>query len=176
MQVQTERDLQNFVWNLVEERKDIEDLPLEDYLRSLWGLICECQHYKPTYALFAELLEKSFITPPLPFNYNWFQYTQPPDIENISANLNDFEVLKQTVLFQIADLRRLSDAGTINNPHRYFGISSPTGEYWHNFEPCLMLDCAMNCIRGHQDRTLPDKTECDWATLADILEMGRIYE
>ncbi len=30
----------------------------------------------------------------------------------------------------------------LDNEHRYFGVQSPRGSYWFNFDPCTYCECA----------------------------------
>jgi hypothetical protein len=39
----------------------------------------------------------------------------------------------------------MAEAGTLENEYRYFGIDSPTGFRWYNFDPCSYLECG---VRG----------------------------
>jgi hypothetical protein len=44
---------------------------------------------------------------------------------------------------QIVDLREMDEAGQLADKMRYFGIDSPRGHRWFNFDPCGYLECAM---------------------------------
>lgn len=43
---------------------------------------------------------------------------------------------------QIVDLREMSEGGQLANKLRYFGIDSPRGSRWYNFDVCTYLECA----------------------------------
>jgi hypothetical protein len=36
----------------------------------------------------------------------------------------------------------MAEQGTLNNELRYFGMDSPRGVLWYNFDPCGFLECA----------------------------------
>jgi hypothetical protein len=36
----------------------------------------------------------------------------------------------------------MHECGTLANDLRYFGIDSPRGSHWYNFDPCTFLECA----------------------------------
>ena len=91
---------------------------------------------------------------------------------------DDFAVLQDTILFQIADLRRMHGAQTVDKM-RYFGLSSPTGSSWSNWDPVTYLECGTRGFISHlaaghyRDFT---EARCNWITFAVILELGRVYE
>ncbi len=43
---------------------------------------------------------------------------------------------------QIVDLREMAEGGQLANDLRYFGIDSPRGSRWYNFDACTYLECA----------------------------------
>ena len=129
------------------------DRSLEDYLRALWGAALECEAQMPCFTLFARLLTRAFSAQPAPFEEEWRSFTQPPrDWEEEGASLPDFEFLRRTLLFQIADLHGMGDE-VWNNPYRGLGLSSHTGNTWYNFDPCDLLGvCGERSARPRRKR------------------------
>ena len=153
----------------------------------------------PSYDLFGQLLDQAFRTDPAPFEDAWLNRTRPPDqgwlysdsfkrematrfgmtvrTEGRSRG-EDFAFLQDTILFQIADLRRMHGAQTMDKM-RYFGLDSPTGSTWYNWDPFAYLECGTRGFISHlelghyQDFT---EARCNWITLAVILELGQVYE
>jgi hypothetical protein len=62
--------------------------------------------------------------------------------------------------------------GALDNKFRGFGIPSPRGEYWYNFDPCGYLACA---ARGARDNRLCEDT-LSWEDVAVFLWCGQQYE
>jgi hypothetical protein len=88
--------------------------------------------------------------------------------------VDEFRILKHTILFQIADLYRMR-GNQLADPHQYFGVESPTGNDWYNFEASDYLERGTSTVIGHGDDDIPFE-KCDWVALAEILELGRLYE
>jgi hypothetical protein len=63
----------------------------------------------------------------------------------------------------------------LKNKYRYMGVSSPTGNSWYNFDVFTYLECGTRGM-GDNNREGVESSACDWATLAVMLELGRIYE
>jgi hypothetical protein len=114
---------------------------LESYLSSLWALAKPYQHQSITMTQFAEWLEQAFTQEPPPFNSQWLE-------KNVTDNLTPFENWENHILFQIADLHRLQEAGAFNNSYRYYGLAAPSGENWANFDPFSFLECAVCGMYG----------------------------
>jgi hypothetical protein len=128
---------------------------------------------RPSHALFARLLTEALAHEPPPFNEQWLNYVSPPDLSFEDSHMveDDFSYLQHMLLYQIADLHRMGEAGVLTHPHAYFGLDSPTGFRWYNFHPADYLFCAT----GGMSKDAPD-TQCNWADLAIFLWLGQIYE
>ena len=166
---------------------------LEEYLRSLWVIVNRNQYDRPTYDFFLTILEQAFQTAPAEFDTRWLEYDKPLSwnyIDNgyviealknkksviIERNVDDFRILKHTLLFQIADLYRMRE-NQLKNPQRYFGVKSPSGYSWYKFDIFTYLECATRGIVDHsRDERNKEVASCDWVDLATILELGRLYE
>jgi hypothetical protein len=159
-------------------------------------VIEKSKSHSPSYSLFVTLIDEAFVTQPYPFDEQWLAYESDLfwDYQNDSyviqesrngewivtaRNVNDFEILKHTILFQIADLHRIP-AEKLSDPQRYFGIKSPTGNTWYNFTPFDYWECATRGMEDHlrSSRSLRAKlfAKCTWATLAALLGLGQSYE
>jgi hypothetical protein len=142
---------------------------LENYLRTLLALVQENRRNKVTFSLLAQLILAAYSGEPLPFEEKWLTYSSPPDVS--LKERGDYEYLRQMMLYQIADLHLMEEAGILDDPPQYFGVNSPTGHRWYNFDPQSYFSCAGSGLRKGSM-----VTECDWATLATILLLGQIYE
>lgn len=156
-------------------RAEQYDKSLEDYLSALWGIVQRCRYQPVTFTLLARVLDEAFDADPLSFDQGWLTYTKPPNLSDEymeRARLeDDFGYLRGMLLFQISDLHRMAEAGTIDHPYRYFGIQSPTGHTWYNFDPSAFLECATTPVIDESQIV-----ECGWVDLAVLLWVGQIYE
>jgi hypothetical protein len=146
------------------------DRSLEEYLRALWVLVQSHRSEQVSWTLIGSILTDAFTIEPLAFDPQWLQYNEPPLRKNIS---DPYAYLQHMLLYQIADLHRMQEAGTLNlSPVTlYGGIDSPTGHRWYNFSTESYFECAFSgAEEGNQSQ------ECDWDSLADLLYLGQIYE
>jgi len=145
---------------------------LEDYLRSVLGNTLAHRNEAPTWQLLAQVLADGLTTSPMPFDPAWLAVTNPPAAWKPEITMSDpFAVAQQMLQYQIADLHRMADAGTINHPYRYGGIDSPTGHRWFNFDPYAFLECASSGMNGGDNTT-----DCSWLDLSSMLWLGQNYE
>jgi hypothetical protein len=169
-QIKNIADFRRYVLLLADGRAALTDRSLEEYLLALFRLIQQAQAKPVTFALLGQLLQDAFSAEPLPFHESWLQYEVPPDLDK-DDNEQPFSVLQQMICYQIADLHRMAQAGLLENEWRYFGIDSPTGHRWFNFDPSSYLKCSVQSIR--EDGIL---TDASWIDLAILLWLGQIYE
>jgi hypothetical protein len=119
-------------------RHDACTRSLEEYLGALWD-IARVQKAQPSLSLdeFFQMLSEAFTRPAPPFDEAWrsrYETDQP--------KLSGFEGWEARVLRQIVDLREMTEQGMLDDDQRYFGINSPRGHRWYNFDPCTFLECA----------------------------------
>lgn len=169
-QIKTIGDFRRFVLLLADGIAPTTTKSLEEYLRALWNLIQQAQAKPVTYALLGQLLQDAFLVEPLPFHEMWLQYEAPPDLDR-DENGKSFSLLQHMICYQIADLHRMAQAGLLENEWRFYGIDSPTGHRWFNFDPSSYLECASRSIG--EDGTSIDAS---WLDLATLLWLGQIYE
>jgi hypothetical protein len=152
---------------------------LEEFLRALWGEILDHQDDQPTWELFVQLISGAWVGNAPNFNQEWLQFTRDPlDTEfDTGESLSDFEFLRSTILYQIADLRRMADAGYFNRDPNvlYMGAQSPSGASWYNWTPNSFLEAA---TAGFRDGARGDVelTNATWRYLAVLLHHGQKYE
>jgi hypothetical protein len=86
---------------------------------------------------FFSLLRDAFSIQPPPFDATWVNqhvtYTEDKGFPGWLA----------TITSQIIDLHEMAESGGLQNEMRYFGVRSPRGSHWFNFDPCGYLECAM---------------------------------
>lgn len=170
----------DFVAYLRQTADRAEDYPgaLEDYLRSVLGLVIVHRENPATWRLLADILTNALTHAPLEFDPTWLEFTGPPDIvhEPDTDNTDPYEAVQHILRYQIADLHRMDEAGTLDDPWRSYGIDSPTGHRWFNFDKQAFLTCAASGMGGNGMGDGDSTTKCSWADLAIILWLGQIYE
>jgi hypothetical protein len=168
--IKTTGDFRNSVLLLANGRAITTPKSLEEYLRALWNLLQQAQTHQVTYALLAQLLDEAFLAKSLPFDETWLQYSAPPTLDE-DDNARAFSVLQHMICYQIADLHRMAQTGLLESEWRYFGMDSPTGHRWYNFDPSSYLKCAAQTLR--EDGISLD---AGWIDLTLLLWLGQIYE
>jgi hypothetical protein len=111
---------------------------LEEYLRALWGL-ARAHGTEPGLSpdAFLGLLSGAFGHSPPPFDEAWRRRYRED-----FADLPGFAGWEARILRQQVDLREMGERGLLGDEQRYFGIDSPRGQRWYNFDPCTFLECA----------------------------------
>lgn len=143
---------------------------LEKYLRGILQSIETHLNEKPSLKLFLEIIEEAFKDKTVEFKKEWMEYKNPPEEEKV---MDEFQYVKEVILFQIADLRRIKEE-EVDNEFKYLGISSPTGNTWYNHHPFSYLECGAAWLVD--SKALCDEDEADWYLFGRLLEMGRLYE
>ncbi len=169
---------------------------LEEYLRSLWIVINRYKGQTVSYQLFAKVTQEAFDAEPGEFDDRWLTYKKElawdyrdgkyviQEYKNgdwviTQFDVDDFEILTHTILCQIADLHRMRDK-QLTDPNRWFGIDSPTGNRWYNFDVFGYWECAtrgvLDHLRSSESFIRHRLLHCTWALFAAFLELGQSYE
>ena len=80
----------------------------------------------------------------------------------------------EVIKFQLAELSRMRASGQLADESKFFGIVSPSGHGWYNFDPFSLLECGARGLMDHAGEDAP--VRCGWEMLGELLEMGRMYE
>lgn len=80
----------------------------------------------------------------------------------------------EVIKFQLAELGRMRASGQLADESRFFGIVSPSGHGWYNFDPFSLLECGARSLMDHEGEDAPLRG--GWEMLGELLEMGRTYE
>lgn len=170
----TNRDIYLLVCGFAEKYKDDKLPSLEAYLRSLWLIVSQSKVEDLTIEQVVRWLEEAFTTTPPAFDDKWLNIER-----DYSEDLDSKDGWNNIILFQIADLRRMRDAGQLDNEYKYLGIESPTGNSWFNFDPLSYLECGIvGSMAGYQEEEYAiRKIETfTWQDFIAILESGQWYE
>jgi hypothetical protein len=183
----TNRDIYRAVRNFSEavERSAIPSL--EKYLSSLWSLVSQERDVALTPEKIIEWLGRAFVTAAPDFNPDWLRRA------SYSEEACDFDNWENVIIYQIGDLRCMDEAGMLADEYRYFGIDSPRGSRWYNFDPLSYLECGVRGALGgyaedevlilipppegeSADSPIYEVEEFSWDTFTWILKCGQSYE
>jgi len=158
-------------YNRVSSLQVPKALTLETYLLSLLKLVEQKKFEQLTADLFLQLLEEALTSEPAAFDPEWLKIKKAP-VQ--SEKLNGFDYAVAIIRFQISELRKMKGK-QLEDPFRYDGIDSETGNRWYNFDPAGNLECgARCCVDANNNESELEGLE--WGFLGELLEMGRIYE
>jgi hypothetical protein len=120
------------------------DRPLEAYLSAMLGLV-RALHDRPELRAseFLDLVVGPLGAPAIPFEPAWD--TLPAAVPIGGATADD---VLATLARQIAELRRLAEAGVLSAAAREFGIDAPRGGRWTNFTPASFVECGLQGAFG----------------------------
>jgi hypothetical protein len=133
--IRTNRDLYLAVAAL--NKRHESPRPLEEYLRTLHTLALPLRD-RDTLSPdeFFGLLAAAFTAEAPAFEESWrSRYAEDHELPG-------FVGWEARILRQIVDLREMDEQGQSRNEYRYFGIDSPRGSRWYNFDPRTFLECA----------------------------------
>lgn len=137
--IETNADLYKVVLNLLEKRKK-STRTLEQYLLRLWELTESRDAELPlSLAEFVDLLDGAFDGTPASVTL--------PKIREVASD-SELSSWTRKLANQVIDLREMDVAGTLKDEHRYFGIDSPAGSRWYNFDPHTFVECGMTGTFG----------------------------
>ena len=188
----TNRDFYKFIADLLQRRAKTA-VSLADYLDNLHRLARHaCEREALSLPDFARLLDDAFDT-------------TSPGADPRKQPVPDYLVWEERTTRQVRDLCEMAAAGTLQNEHRYLGVSAPSGASWYNFDPCTFLECATAGTSGGWEEgddtgrarqvVVTDATgalvavdprdiehavvampDVTWAMFADFLDCGQWYE
>jgi hypothetical protein len=181
--IRTNRDLYLAVSQLIAQHRE-NARPLEEYLRALWGVaLCHRERTSLTPDEFFGVLAEAFSAEPFPFEAElWLE--NHGDV--YALGLEDtpgYQGWKYRIARQIIDLLEMAISGQLANEHRYFGLDSPRGSQWYNFDPCAFLECATAGSFGGRDWEDDDTGDgvaalaaISWEEFREFLRAGQEYE
>ncbi len=196
--IRTSGEFATAISELLKEVGSASTRSLEEYLRALLGKLEQERECRPTYELFVALLRDAFRDNAVAYDVSWSAVTRPPSnpwlvppdlpqfrlktdrtkLASLRENMSDFECLLGTLRFQIADLHGMTSK-ELQYRWRYMGLKSPRGNDWYNWDPFVYLERGTAGFLFHLERHYlvgSDELRCNWAALAHLLEMGRLWE
>lgn len=142
-QIKTNRDLYLHIVRLAKVYSD-SDRSLEQYLLVLWAGVS--RHSGESWldvSVFCHLLGEAFEAR-IPYAEEEEQLVRAA---SVGAEAGYYTVA-DTLMKQVADLRAMQQAGTLDDEYRYFGVDAPSGALWYNFDPLTYLECAVSGTFG----------------------------
>ena len=183
--------LSSSVFQLLEHYEN-NQRQLEAYLLSFWLLAAQYQDRTGINAnKFIELLGLAFTANIPAFQNEW----RSQNFDLYADEENSYLAFEETIIEQIVDLREIDEASLLSNELRYFGIDSPRGNCWYNFDPTTYLECAAAGLDAYytqaseDDRTAVSEkdeysgcqnstlnSQMSWKQIKEFLWCGQIYE
>ena len=154
-----------------------ENRNLESYLSALLLLVQNEKDAALTVEKLLQLLDTAFVSEEIMFDNKWLQIRLPPgeDLNKSASDIQGKDFTIGVIKFQIAELHRMRDM-----PHtdewNSLGITSETGNDWYNFDPFSNLECGARSFIDSEGEGTTQEFVCNWQTLGELLERGRIYE
>lgn len=179
----TEQEFLNEVRYLGYDAEDAGDAApdLETYLRALYGVLRERREAEQVeFDFLAEALTRAFTAESVPFEESWRGIVNPYE-EDFPERSSAWTALERTLLFQIADLRRLADEGEPPGSSPDRAVSS-TGHEWYNGTLGSFLSAASYGVSAKSDEVRTRggaprrETGATWLYLEYLLGMGQYYE
>lgn len=143
-----------------------DSVPLKRFLLGLYREVLENKNEEATYDLFLTLFKKALKNESTDFDEDWLEITDPPNTEDYTP----IDYCLQVIRFQVAELEKI-ESDNLSLEEEMFGVESEDGHTWYNFDPFTNFECG---IHGLMDSDYNESLS--WATLGDIIEMGRVYE
>ncbi len=116
------------------KRRDKDDVSLERYLSRLLHLLGKREGVSLSTNEFAATLDAAFDDPTLRLDM--------AGLRELAAT-QGVAAWQRQLAQQIVDLREIAEAGTLDDPQRYFGIDAPRGARWYNFDSHSFVECGM---------------------------------
>ena len=175
-------DLFTSITQLLENRED-EYRKLEEYLLACWFLANQYKYQSAISAnQFIELLRLAFVIEIPVFRDEW----RDEIFDQYSDEVNSYLAFEEKILEQIVDLREMDETGLLSNELRFFGLDSPRGNRWYNFDPLTYIECAIAGFNNDAEEKLEKDQDAheyfirnqqiSWTRINDFFYCGRIYE
>ena len=142
--IKTNREIYKYIEKINEGNK-YSNTKLDTYLINLY---CLSEPFKNKSRInlesFLSIITNSFRIYDRNFDEDWRSIEFPPYDSRIGYDGWQNEILEQTV-----DFREMDEAGMLQSKDKYFGITSPRGNDWYNFDPVDYLECAVAGFFGY---------------------------
>ncbi len=194
MAIETDQELFAAIAN-TQRANQSSERSLQDYLLALLPGLKEFRDQEGLSAdSFSELLATAFSSEPSTFDEKW---TRQKPFHEVGQTHDEVE---QQLISQIVDLHYMEKSGQLKDGYKYFGLKSPRGSYWYNFDPSTYIECGLagafgsrdfyigetmtvglhgNVTYGYQERPEREAQPMKWLTWKDIglfVVMGQMYE
>jgi hypothetical protein len=115
------------------------DRPLEEYLRAMLGKVGALRDRPELRAReFLDVVVGALSAPAIAFDPAWDAL--PPCTDLVGATA---PAVESTLARQVAELRRMAEAGLLSTEGREFGLDAPHGGRWSNFAPAAFVECGL---------------------------------
>lgn len=142
---------------------------LANYLKSLWAIVSPFSQTEPTIENLADWLDAAF-------TYSISNFNQDLFYEKFDLTKEGFGSWENRILLQITELQEMDESGQLEDKMRYFGIDSPSGSRWYNFDVLTYLECAVSGMYDDKEDEVFEIKEFSWDDFAGLLWYGQNYE
>ena len=188
----TIQDLYVFIRTIDEDRWNKDHRSVQKYLRALWTVANKYRFEKITGDLLAQMFMEAFQAEPAAFDAQWLEYDYayfgwgldedgffPYKYDDIAGKsfvvkrgLSDFELFRDVILCQIADMQRINVAPPPMLTQNY---KSPVGINWGFYPfPTVTFYLGRGISHMYELSARDALLSCDWAELAILLEFARM--
>jgi hypothetical protein len=120
------------------------DRPLEAYLRAMLGLVRALRDRPELRASeFLDVVVGALSAPAIAFDPAWDALPASQGFGGGTA-----PAVESTLARQVAELRRVAQAGLLSSETREFGLDAPRGGRWSNFTPAAFVECGLRGAFG----------------------------
>jgi hypothetical protein len=120
------------------------DRPLEEYLRAMLGLLRPLVDRPELRASeFLDVVVGALSAPAIEFEPAWDALSATDGRGGATA-----VAVESTLVRQVAELRRVAEAGLLSSETREFGLDAPRGGRWSNFAPAMFVECGLRGAFG----------------------------
>ncbi|MCI0395827.1 MAG: pentapeptide repeat-containing protein [Chloroflexi bacterium] len=177
--VMTISDLINFLVYLSNSQAIDYEGSLEHYLRALWGVLEKHRVEPASPHLVARLFVEAFHSEPIAFDESWHGYVST---ELNTDTVDDYSYLQHILLSQIVELQIVSEKSTSYIPDNLLSSwANLLVEYYLEagvrgfYDYCQTAEVIERASSTFIGRPLQSQV-CTWRDMAEILELGKMYE
>ena len=181
-------DISQFHSEICKRIKQKKDRDLKSFLLALCSVLKNYKSKAVSFDTILEVIDYALVGNPIPMNDDWLDITEEPtqnrmtrkftnaglenmQNKNIDIDSKDIEFTYKVLRFQAAEMHEM-EGHELDDPNRFFGISSPLGYDWYNFTALTVIEAGIRCTIDNDD----DVTSLDWGFIGRVLEDGRVYE
>jgi hypothetical protein len=181
MPIKNAQDLRHHALKVAQDStSDPTPSELLQYLQSLLAAVQQCRHITcPSYAEIGTLLSEALVITPLDYDASWNDTPTLLSEANSAEYYQEIRSVNYTERMlqrQIWELHHMINDGSLEQPDRYFGITSALGSRWYNFTLESYLECGTVFLDNYEVEDEEFLQSDGWLTISFIFGDGQSYE